>query len=229
MGDLLIMKRGTPIFSAHNDCRSLQYVCDYILNGGNKEEFLKKFSKAVSKGFDPDTMLDRVGLANQTTMLKGETEQMGKMLEATIMKKYGPAKLNEHFVLMDTICDATQERQDAMYELTANAKDVDLILVVGGFNSSNTSHLQEISEHKNIPSFWVDSASRIDVASNTILHKMAHGELVETKNWLNKDKPIIVGVTSGASTPDRAVEEVLDRVFRIMVSVKYGRAADMGA
>jgi 4-hydroxy-3-methylbut-2-enyl diphosphate reductase len=196
------------------DLKEAQYVCDYILHGGNKQEFLTKFSKAISKGFDPDTMLERVGLANQTTMLKGETEQMGKMLEATIMKKYGPEKLNEHFILMDTICDATQERQDAMYELTADQKAVDLILVVGGFNSSNTSHLQEISEHKGIPSFWVDSASRINVENNSIWHKTAHGELLETKKWL-KEGPVVVGVTSGASTPDKAVEEVLDRVFKI--------------
>lgn len=196
------------------DLKEAQYLCDYILNGGNKEEFLTKFSKAVSKGFDPDTMLDSVGLANQTTMLKGETEQMGKMLEATMMKKYGPAMLNKHFVLMDTICDATQERQDAMYELTANASDVDLLIVVGGFNSSNTSHLQEIAEHKGIPSFWVDSAARIDVERNTILHKLSHGELLETSGWL-KEGPLSVGITSGASTPDRAVEEVLHKVFKI--------------
>ncbi len=129
------------------DLKEAQYVCDYILNGGDRKEFLAKFAKATSVGFDPDTMLDKVGLANQTTMLKGETEQMGKMLEATMMKKHGPAKLNEHFLLMDTICDATQERQDAMYELTANPKDVDFIMVVGGFNSSNTSHLQVSVTH----------------------------------------------------------------------------------
>lgn len=197
------------------DLVEAQYVCDYILNGGNKAEFLEKFSKAVSAGFDPDTMLERIGLANQTTMLKGDTEQMGKMLEATVMKKVGPVKLAEHFVLMDTICDATQERQDAMYELTADKSKVDFMLVVGGFNSSNTSHLQEISEHKGIPSYWVDSASRIDVAKNTILHKLSHGELVETKDWIKKSGPLVVGVTSGASTPDQAVEEVLDRLFRI--------------
>lgn len=196
------------------DLKEAQYLCDYILNGGDKAEFLAKFPHSLSKGFDPDTMLERVGLANQTTMLKGETQQMGKMLEATMMKKYGPAKLNQHFVLMDTICDATQERQDAMYELTANTSTVDLMLVVGGFNSSNTSHLQEIPEHAGIPSYWVDSAARIDVENNTILHKLVHGELVETKNWL-KPGPLVVGVTSGASTPDRAVEEVLHKVFKI--------------
>ncbi|KAG2445385.1 hypothetical protein HXX76_000007 [Chlamydomonas incerta] len=196
------------------DLKEAQYVCDYILQGGNRDEFLSKFSKAVSEGFDPDTMLDRVGLANQTTMLKGETEQIGKMLEKTMLTKYGPAKLNEHFLLMETICDATQERQDALYEMVADP-DIDMMIVVGGFNSSNTSHLQEIAEHKGLASFWVDSAARIDVEKNVILHKLAHGELKETTGWLNPGKPVTIGITSGASTPDRAVEEVLHKVFKI--------------
>jgi 4-hydroxy-3-methylbut-2-enyl diphosphate reductase len=200
------------------DLKEAQYVCDYILHGGDRAEFLNKFKNAMSDGFDPDKDLDRVGMANQTTMLKGETEAIGKLLEKTMMSKYGPAELNQHFMVMDTICDATQERQDAVYSLTGqqdnNEAKLDMMVVVGGFNSSNTSHLQEIGEMKGIPSFWVDSAARIDVESNTITHKLAHGELVETSNWLPQG-PLVVGVTSGASTPDKAVEDVLERVFRI--------------
>ncbi|PSC68040.1 4-hydroxy-3-methylbut-2-enyl diphosphate reductase [Micractinium conductrix] len=194
-----------------------EYVCDYILNGGNREEFLAKFSNAMSPGFDPDRDLERIGMANQTTMLKGETEAIGKLLEKTQLKKYGPAELSSRFMIMDTICDATQERQDAVYKLTGaqgTAEGVDIMLVVGGFNSSNTSHLQEIPELKDIPSFWVDSAARINVDANKVTHKLAHGELVETANWL-PEGPLVIGVTSGASTPDKAVEDVLDRVFRI--------------
>lgn len=196
------------------DLKEAEYVCNYILNGGNKDEFMKKFSKAMSKGFDPDVNLDKVGLANQTTMLKGETEAIGKLLERTMMQKYGPDKLNDHFIVMDTICDATQERQDALYEITADPSAIDMMIVVGGFNSSNTSHLQEIAEDKGIASFWVDSSARIDVAKNSVLHKLAHGELKETSGWLPAG-PIRIGITSGASTPDRAVEEVLDKVFKI--------------
>jgi 4-hydroxy-3-methylbut-2-enyl diphosphate reductase len=195
------------------DLAEAQMVCDYITSGGDKDAFLTHFKKAVSKGFDPDRDLQRVGLANQTTMLKGETQEIGKMLERTMMAKYGPAELNNHFMLMDTICDATQERQDAMYEIIDDA-DINMMLVVGGFNSSNTSHLQEIAEHKGLPSFWVDSAARIDVENNKVLHKTGWGELKETSNWL-PEGPLTIAVTSGASTPDRAVEEVLDRVFRI--------------
>jgi len=199
--------------------KEAHYVCDYIMEGGDRAEFMAKFENAMSAGFDPDVDLDRIGMANQTTMLKGETEAIGKLLESTMMKKYGPANLNEHFMIMDTICDATQERQDAVYELTAHqdpADDerLDMMIVVGGFNSSNTSHLQEIGEMKNIPSFWVDTGARIDVEKNTITHKLAHGELVETQCWL-PEKPITIGVTSGASTPDRAIEDVLEKVFKI--------------
>eukprot|EP01026_Neomeris_dumetosa_P082672 TRINITY_DN947_c0_g1_i1.p1 TRINITY_DN947_c0_g1~~TRINITY_DN947_c0_g1_i1.p1 ORF type:complete len:262 (-),score=35.38 TRINITY_DN947_c0_g1_i1:600-1385(-) len=192
-----------------------EYLCNYILNGGDKLEFQQKFKNAISQDFDPDTMLERVGLANQTTMLKGETQEIGKMLERTMIKKYGAENINEHFMLMDTICDATQERQDAMYKLTANGTEgVDLIIVVGGLNSSNTSHLQEISELKNIPSYWVDSPARINLETGSILHKTSWGELKETENWL-PDGPVRIGVTSGASTPDRTVEDVLDKVFRL--------------
>ncbi len=108
-----------------------QYVSNYILEGGNKSEFLAKFKNAYSVGFDPDTDLERIGVANQTTMLKSETEQIGKLFEGTMLSKYGPAELNDHFMSFNTICDATQERQDAMFKLVE--EDVSLMLVIGGF------------------------------------------------------------------------------------------------
>lgn len=189
------------------------------------ESFFREFSNAHSAGFDPRVDLERIGMANQTTMLKGETYAIGKLLEARQMQRFGPENLNLHYMVMDTICDATQERQDAVTELVKHqAEDpelgnrLDALVVVGGFNSSNTSHLQEIGEFAGVPSFWVDSAARIDVEKNTIEHKTAHGELVVTSDWLpsaSEKKLFRVGVTSGASTPDRAVEDVLDKVFAI--------------
>ena len=89
------------------DLKEAEYVCDYILNGGDRAEFLSKFTNAMSEGFDPDTKLERVGLANQTTMLKTETAAIGKLVEKTMMKKFGPGALKDHYMVMDTICDAT--------------------------------------------------------------------------------------------------------------------------
>jgi 4-hydroxy-3-methylbut-2-enyl diphosphate reductase len=188
-----------------------QYVADYILKGGNRDEFLAKFKHAYSEGFDPDYDLERIGVANQTTMLKGETEAIGKLFEHTMLQKYGPQSLNEHFLAFNTICDATQERQDAMFELVDET--VDVMLVIGGYNSSNTTHLQEIAIERDIPSYHIDGPERIG-PGNRIEHKLLHGNLTVTDGWLPTG-PITVGVTSGASTPDRAVEAAIERIFQL--------------
>jgi 4-hydroxy-3-methylbut-2-enyl diphosphate reductase len=115
----------------------------------------------------------------------------------------------------NTICDATQERQDAMFELVK--EPLSLMVVIGGYNSSNTTHLQEIAIERGIPSYHIDSAERI-LPSNRIEHKPLGGDLIITDNWLNEGK-IIVGVTSGASTPDRVVEEVIEKIFAFKSSL----------
>ena len=189
--------------------KEAEYVSNYILNGGNREEFLVKFKNAYSQGFDPDQDLIQIGIANQTTMLKTETEQIGKLFEHTMMKKYGPDQLNQHFQSFNTICDATQERQDAMIGILD--EPLDLMVVIGGFNSSNTTHLQEMAIEKNIPSYHIDCAQRI-LSDNRIEHKPLGKSLEIQENWL-PDGEVLVGITSGASTPDKVVEEVIKRIF----------------
>ncbi|ABW29921.1 4-hydroxy-3-methylbut-2-enyl diphosphate reductase [Acaryochloris marina] len=196
-----------------------EYVADYILNPGDtpsereqrRADFMAKFANAHSPGFDPETDLERVGIANQTTMLKGETEQIGKLFERTVMRKYGPAQVNEHFLSFNTICDATQERQDAIFQLVD--EPLDLMVVIGGFNSSNTTHLQEISIDKNIPSYHIDSVDRIG-PGNRVEHKPLNADLTVTDNWL-PNGPLAIGVTSGASTPDKVVSDIVEKIFSI--------------
>ena len=195
--------------------REAEYVSNYILHGGDRDEFLAKFSKAYSAGFDPDVDLESVGIANQTTMLKTETENIGKLFEKTMMRKFGPENLNAHFLSFNTICDATQERQDAMLSLVE--EKLDLMLVIGGFNSSNTTHLQEIAIDNTIPSYHIDCAERI-LPGNRIEHKPLGADLVVADGWL-PDGNIVVGVTSGASTPDKVVEDAIDRIFAMKAAV----------
>ena len=202
------------------DLAEAQMVCDYILAGGvaaadpaeraaAREAFMARFAKASSPGFDPDRDLNRLGVANQTTMLKSETEEIGRMFERTMLQRFGPIEINEHFLAFNTICDATQERQDAMFALVD--EPLDLMVVIGGYNSSNTTHLQEIAVSRGIRSFHIDTPERIG-PGNRIEHKPLGGDLEVLDPFL-PEGPIRVGITSGASTPDRVVEDVIQRLI----------------
>lgn len=198
------------------DMKEAEMVADYIVNGGDKEEFLKYFKNAISEGFDPDTMLDKIGLANQTTMYKKETRAIGQMLQKAMMGKFGPVNPKEHYLEFDTICDATQERQDAVYELVVKAEELKLdhILVVGGWDSSNTAHLLEIPIKAGVKSFHINRADCIS-ADNTITHRTVDGEIVTEPFITDLSKDLVMGVTSGASTPDAAVQDSLSSIFML--------------
>jgi len=193
-----------------------EMVADYIINGGDKAAFLEYFKYAVSKGFDPDTMLANVGLANQTTMYRKETRAIGQLFQKTMMKKFGPVDVKQHYMEFDTICDATQERQDAVHELVENKDELglDFILVVGGWDSSNTAHLLEIPVHAGIRAFHINRADCIG-ADNTITHRTVDGEIITESFIQDLSKDVVMGVTSGASTPDAAVQDSLSSIFML--------------
>jgi 4-hydroxy-3-methylbut-2-enyl diphosphate reductase len=203
------------------DLAEAQLVCDYILNASLPQDegqrrqardvFMTHFAKACSPGFDPDRDLLRLGVANQTTMLKSETEEIGRLFERTMLQRFGPAQLSQHFLAFNTICDATQERQDAMFALVD--EPLDLMVVIGGYNSSNTTHLQEIAISRGIRSFHIDTPERIG-PGNRIEHKPLGGGLVVEEPFLPAGA-IRIGITSGASTPDRVVEDVIERLVEL--------------
>jgi 4-hydroxy-3-methylbut-2-enyl diphosphate reductase len=190
------------------DKEEAAYVCRYIVEGGDRVEFFQKFERACSPGFDPDLDLERVGLANQTTMLSSESLEIAEMFREAIEQRYGRDGVARQFRHFDTICTATQDRQDAVNKLVR--EEIDLMIVIGGYNSSNTSHLLEISAlHK--PAYHISDASCI-LSCSRIRHKpVANSEEVITDGWL-PDGAVTIGVTAGASTPDRLVGEVIDRV-----------------
>lgn len=187
------------------------YVCQYILKGGNKEEFLAKFKGAYSAGFDPDVHLNAIGVANQTTMLRGETEEVQRRLRAAMEQRHGTANLDKHFRFFDTICGATQDRQDALEKLLANP--LNLLLVIGGYNSSNTSHLAEMGEAK-LPTYFIKNAAKM-ISGDLICHYNQHlHKEVETAGWLPPGE-IVVGVTAGASCPNNLIEDTIRRLFEL--------------
>ncbi len=187
------------------------YVCNYIISGGDKADFLRKFEGAYSPGFDPDVHLDVIGVANQTTMLRGETEEVQRRLRDAMARKYGEVNLHKHFRFFDTICGATQERQDALEELLR--EPLDLLIVIGGYNSSNTSHLAQMGEAK-LPTYFIKNAGKI-VSEKLICHYNQHLQCeVQTRDWLPA-RHLTVGITAGASCPNNLVEDVIRRLLEL--------------
>jgi 4-hydroxy-3-methylbut-2-enyl diphosphate reductase len=187
------------------------YVCDYIRHGGDRAAFLERFKGAYSPGFDPDLHLRRVGVANQTTMMRGETEEVQRRVMAAVRARDGERGLAENFRFFDTICGATQERQDALRDMLA--LPMDLLLVIGGYNSSNTSHLAEMGEAK-LPTYFIRNAARIE-SRDRIVHYDLHAKAERTtENWM-PGAPVVVGVTAGASCPNNLIEDVIVRVFEL--------------
>jgi len=186
------------------------YVCDYIVHGGNKSQFLERFKGGYSEGFDPDLHLQAIGVANQTTMLRGETEEVQRRLKQAMIEKYGASEIEKHFRFFDTICGATQERQDALEKLLQ--EKMNLLLVIGGYNSSNTSHLAEMGESK-LPTYFIKNAKMLtpDVIQHYDQHK---GVEVETRDWLPSGQ-ITVGITAGASCPNNLIEDTIRRLFEL--------------
>jgi 4-hydroxy-3-methylbut-2-enyl diphosphate reductase len=178
-------------------------VCSFIRNGGSSEAFLEKFRHAMSPGFEPARDLERIGLANQTTMLMSESLEIGEMLRLAMLDRYGSAASEPRYQAFDTICSATQDRQDAVVTLLRE-QTVDLMLVIGGYNSSNTCNLARICAETR-PTFHIADPDCL-LSVEAIRHRPVGTKAeVVTEGWLPTAGPVTLGLTSGASTPDNLV------------------------
>jgi len=194
------------------DMAEAHAVCEYIEGRGDRATFLERFAHAVSPGFDPDLHLHRVGVANQTTMLARESLAIGEEVGQAMTRAHGPEHRAEHFRTFDTICSATQDRQDAVVELLREPLDV--MLVIGGYNSSNTMSLAALcAEH--VPTYHVESPEAIDVDRGMVRYRPVGAKSVEVEQfgWLPAEGPVNVGITAGASTPNNKIGEAVARVF----------------
>ncbi len=189
----------------------IDHVCDFIRNGGDKAAFMQRFQGEHSAGFDPEIHLRQIGVANQTTMLKSETEEIQRRLKAAVIDRDGG---DAAFRMFDTICGATQERQDALFEMLR--KPMDLLLVVGGYNSSNTAHLVEIAEPE-LPTFFIRGASCIKSLEEIVHYDLHHHEerTSDYSRLFSDDSPVTVGITAGASCPNNLIEETLVKIFEL--------------
>jgi len=187
-------------------------VCEYIEGRGTRDEFLARFGHAASPGFDPDLHLGRVGVANQTTMLARESLAVGEEVGQAMERAHGAEYRAANFRTFDTICSATQDRQDAVEELLREPLDV--MLVVGGYNSSNTMSLAAICAAR-VPTYHVEDATAIDPEAGVVRYRPIGAAATEetAAGWLPAEGPVRVGITAGASTPNNKIGEAVARIF----------------
>jgi 4-hydroxy-3-methylbut-2-enyl diphosphate reductase len=183
-------------------------LANYILGSKSRHEFYEEFAGKFSTGFDPDVNLLKVGVVNQTTMLATETQAIADFFRQVMVTKFGSAE--GHFAdTRDTLCYATNDNQESTYELLKG--EGDLAIVVGGYNSSNTSHIVELCE-RNFPTYFINSETEIK-SRDEIHHFNYHRkEKVITHNFLPEKKPVSIVLTSGASCPDTLVDRVMIRL-----------------
>lgn len=197
------------------DMAEAKLVCDTIERSPtalDREAFASHFREKASPGFDPDRDLVRIGVANQTTMLAGESLAIAAAVGRSLAARYGADDKAQHFRSFDTICSATQERQDAILELMRDPPDI--MVVVGGYNSSNTNHLAHLCAEY-CPTYHIADAKCIDPETGTIRHKpelAPDAAEVATTDWLPAG-PLTIGVTAGASTPNNKVGETIERIL----------------
>ena len=200
------------------DRKQAELLCDFIRGRAGIDLFEATFRKACSPGFSPERDLERVGLANQTTMLMSESLEIGEMIRDAMVDRYGRNTLNDHYRAFETICSATQDRQDAITALL-NTQQFDLAIVIGGYNSSNTRNLARICADS-LPCFHIADADCL-ISENEIRHrpasKLNQGSLddsseVTSHNWLPGAGAVSVAVTAGASTPDSVVGNAISRL-----------------
>ena len=188
-----------------------ELVCRYIEHEDNAGAMERTFRHKVSDGFDFARDLRRIGVANQTTMLSNESLAIAARIGAALSARYGADHLDEHFRSFDTICSATQERQDAVLELVE--QPLDMMIVIGGYNSSNTNHLAKLCAQK-VRTYHIDDAACIDPEAKVIRHKPVDGtDEISEAGWLGPDVRRI-GITAGASTPNNKIGEAIELIAR---------------
>jgi 4-hydroxy-3-methylbut-2-enyl diphosphate reductase len=194
------------------DMAEARMICDFIEHGDELAPLEARFRKAVSPGFDFARDLARVGLANQTTMLSGESLAIAEEVRKSVARRYGGDMAAEHFRSFDTICSATQERQDAVVALLQ--EPLDLVVVIGGYNSSNTCHLAALVHQHGLLTYHIEDADSIDVGSGAIRHQpIGTKSEVVAEGWLGSSRTI--GITAGASTPNNKVGETIARICAV--------------
>jgi 4-hydroxy-3-methylbut-2-enyl diphosphate reductase len=193
------------------DMTEARTVCDYIEGRGDRAAFLARFAHAASPGFDPGRHLEKIGVANQTTMLARESLAIAGEIGGAMEKARGPEARAANFRSFDTICSATQDRQDAVQALLAEPLDV--MVVIGGYNSSNTISLAAICAER-VTTYHVEDATAIDPERGTIRHKpIGRAEETEREGWLPATGPVRVGMTAGASTPNNKIGDAVARIL----------------